>query len=1638
MSWSRVCLLSTFVLITAIGTLAQNPVPPGLPVNSSQIPIPLGAVNPLTENVHLEIPIASIPQRNGHTMSAKLVFDTRWQTLDQFQANWLGGPGWRLVFGPSQQGVVTSTTTTSSCPDGGYPNGSAYTTSNYAIIDAQGTVHYASTSLYVYHIVCRDNSGNPDPNTGSPSGGSAGDIDGLGYFFNVSNYTNQDVYDIDDALVASDHNLNYPEDTNGNYFSSVGPLKDMFERQVISLDAQPGNECPSQLAPLHIYVRASDGTTNTYTLNCQSYNISEIGYTTQSHLLPSSLALPDGTSYTFNYDTGTTGNHFGELVGVTLPSGGQETFGYSCTNTNSGFSLPCDLNSFSVGGGTWNLSYTKQQQGAITTATVTEPARYDSASHQYLNDQTKYNATTDLTGKVASIQYYSGSSTLLKTLSYAYNAITPTLIDSVTTTLNDTGQSSRIQYQYYDNFRNRPSQIQEFDYGASTPTRTRKLAYNVYHKPTSDSIYAGDGSSGSPVSQTTYTYDEYNASYCQNGVPMLASVTGATNHDDTNYGVNYTTRGNVTSISRWVSGSTWVTSHKCYDTLGNVTQDVDEAGHYTGYDYSETWADTSCIPTGTTTHGYPTTITDPVGNRSKTTYFTCTGLGQARANENDIGAGRSGTTYTYDLFGRPLSVNYPDGGQTNYGYTDAPTPQSSTVSTLISNTVGYKTTKSIVDGYGRVTQKQLTSDIVIDYKDTTYDAFGRPASVSNAYRAVSDSTYGLTNYYYDALGRTTSVVDPDGSSVNTTYSGNTTTVADEIGKKRKSQFDALGRLTSVWEDPANLNYETDYFYDVLGDLICVQQQGGVGTPSGTGCAYSSTGDGTSPWRIRRFAYDGLSRLNSASNPEAGTISYSYTVDGLLQTKAAPAPNQTGSAQVTTTYSYDSGHRLTQKSYSDGKTALVKFAYDGQNLTGCPSQAPPGDPDSNSKGYRTAMCDGSGATNWKHDTMGRIVRERRTIGTVLGKYETNAYNLDGSPASITPVGGYGISYTYNGAGRPLTATNYTGGTNKLVSGATYAPPGQLTAMTMGLTSTFTGIVTNNAYNNRLQPILLSASVSGQNTVFSLCFDFHLGVAVSAPPCTFSASTLGDNGNVYQIVNNTDSTHSRDQNFLYDSLNRIQQAYSSGSGTFSWGETYSPSATGPGVPPTIPGIDAWGNLTNRSGVTGKTYTEPLNCPANGNNQLTTCSDGYDAAGNMTSNGSVPYVYGAENRLVAAGGYSYIYDGDGQRVEKCTEGTAAGNCASGAIGTLYWRGTSSDTLAETDLTGTMQNNYVFFNGQRVARRDSAGLVHYYFSDYLGSHGVVENATASACEQDLDYYPYGGVENDYCPIVAQNYKFTGKERDSESGLDNFGARYDASSLGRFMSPDSLNTLDISHPQKLNRYTYGSNNPISNVDVGGQCTAPAVAGGQVGICVESYIRTRFLPGRTGKFALGDHRGKNPYGGTFRTQTLLRVDPSSHTVGFAEKPAAGDSCAILGCAPGVNHSELSKISHDDKGNTYFTLTVYGENGYEAQGKWEAPGGWIEMQFSFRVDSSGHVIVTSAETKGYPSASIYSYNSAGDATDVWEQTESGHSTDLYGPRKAATSENPGGKAVREDQERQCKLGNPAACEMLEPHFPQDRF
>jgi RHS repeat-associated protein len=290
------------------------------------------------------------------------------------------------------------------------------------------------------------------------------------------------------------------------------------------------------------------------------------------------------------------------------------------------------------------------------------------------------------------------------------------------------------------------------------------------------------------------------------------------------------------------------------------------------------------------------------------------------------------------------------------------------------------------------------------------------------------------------------------------------------------------------------------------------------------------------------------------------------------------------------------------------------------------------------------------------------------------------------------------------------------------------------------------------------------------------------------------SAGDNGNVVSVTNNLDAT--RSQTFAYDPLNRLSVAQTTSTYSTSpahcWGESF--------------GYDAWGNLLS-IGVASTSYNgcaqESLSVTATAQNRIS--GNSYDTAGNMTAlPGGGSATYNAENQLTSTAGVTYTYDGDGKRVQKSN-------------GTLYWYGMTSDVLDETDLSGNLTNEYIFFGGKRIARRDSSNNVSYYFADHLGTSRIVTNAAGTILD-DSDFYPFGG-ERVIVSSSGNHYKFTGKERDSESGLDDFGARYYASTMGRFMTTDPVVVTPdrLRDPQQLNQYAYVRNNPLRLVDPTGE-----------------------------------------------------------------------------------------------------------------------------------------------------------------------------------------------------------------------------
>jgi|SRR5215469_10023537 len=189
-----------------------------------------------------------------------------------------------------------------------------------------------------------------------------------------------------------------------------------------------------------------------------------------------------------------------------------------------------------------------------------------------------------------------------------------------------------------------------------------------------------------------------------------------------------------------------------------------------------------------------------------------------------------------------------------------------------------------------------------------------------------------------------------------------------------------------------------------------------------------------------------------------------------------------------------------------------------------------------------------------------------------------------------------------------------------------------------------------------------------------------------------------------------------------------------------------------------------------------------------------------------------------LATAAGVNYTYDGDGNRLEK-------------SGGKIYWYGAGTEILDESDTSGNFTNEYVFFGGKRVAMRIvSSGTIYYYEDDMLGSARTMVQAGATSLCYDADFYPFGG-ERDITASCGSNYKFEGKERDTETGNDDFGARYYTSRLGRWLSADwsavpaPVPYANLTNPQTLNLYAMVSDNPETFADLDGHQCGPAMPG---------------------------------------------------------------------------------------------------------------------------------------------------------------------------------------------------------------------
>ena len=643
---------------------------------------------------------------------------------------------------------------------------------------------------------------------------------------------------------------------------------------------------------------------------------------------------------------------------------------------------------------------------------------------------------------------------------------------------------------------------------------------------------------GTRIAETDAYYDGFsvlNPPYNTNTIPatppaatpVASNVTISSSiHDETNYGASSTImRGNPTQVVRWANVGTSPITTYTYDQTGQVRSKTDACGnsscsdmpsttqsHTTSYSYNDSFTTLSSGANGAytpplSTNAYLTKITDALGHATSFTYDYHNGQLTSSTDPNS-----QTTNYVYnDVLNRLTLSKAPDNGQTSVAFYD-PAPGASdsiptvTTSELLSTGGPSKVTIASMDGMEHVTSTELeTAPEGPHYTNANYDGMGLPYQTWNPFISTSDTTYGISVHTYDALGRKTKLQNPDGTSstwcysaagsgcpgvLATGYSSAYPPVSwvdsyDEVGNHHQDLSDGFGRLIAVMEPngtTAAPSMETDYSYDLLNNLLSVQQWGGAPNSAGA--------------RSRSFTYDSLSRLLCSSNPEnsyascptsatsshvAGTTSYSYDANGNLATK-------TDARGITTSYTYDVLNRVVAKSYSDGTNSAC-YRYDVAARTGatqylvghltgewtqsgaCPSVA------------TTAQIPSTVTTAqayMKYDAVGRLQSEQYCTPQSCN-YSNGVsaiYDLVGDTTSLTYPDGRVVSQVFDSAARVNSISSSLNGTSTPNLGLiTYDAFNHPISWTMG---SGTGATTaTSAYNKRVELTSLGYA-QGTNT------------------------------------------------------------------------------------------------------------------------------------------------------------------------------------------------------------------------------------------------------------------------------------------------------------------------------------------------------------------------------------------------------------------------------------------------------------------------------------------------------------------------------------------------------------------------------
>lgn len=840
------------------------------------------------------------------------------------------------------------------------------------------------------------------------------------------------------------------------------------------------------------------------------------------------------------------------------------------------------------------------------------------------------------------------------------------------------------------------------------------------------------------------------------------------------YGTGFSLRGNVTAVRRWLdtTGGELVTRRR-YDVAGNVVEEKDPRSIPTTFDYEDNFG----FPDGNSSNHVP-----PPELLGYSTF--------AFASASFRPLGQVAQTQTDYYLGRTVDEKDPNTVVTSFWFND---PLDRLTRIIQANSPGHEAARTrqgfaydddLADGDGVISVTTVSDkDTFNDQKyrsQVIYDSLGRETES----RTYEGATWIGVASAYDARGRVSALSNPYRSGDTVRW---TSTTFDALGRPVRELLPDNSELTTSYVGSATTVADQagkvrKSIADALDRVVAVVEDpaeaGGPRLNLQTNYAYDALDNlvrVSQGVQTRIFTFDSLARLTSQRTPEAGMTTYDYDANGNLvkRTDARAVVTCWGavSAGNCSNNGYDALDRPSRKTYSDG-TPEVAYTYD--------AGAGP-----YSLGRLVTVANGVSASRFdNYDALGRILASSQTTG---GQAYRSFYRYDRA--------GLLLDQAYP-SGRVVYATLDLAGrvTRVAESGLVYADGFQYFAHGAPSSLRLANNLWESAiYNDRLQPKFLGLGTSpGSRDVLQI--ENGYGGSVN-------------NGNVLTQVTTVPAPPGPvvlTQQLTYDPLNRLKTASEPATQGPPWSQTYD--------------YDRYGNRA----VTG-TLPSPgqspqsLACFDPVTNRLTTSCDpdiAYDLAGNLTRDALArSFSYDAEWRQRTAGSTSYEYDGEGRRVKKTVAGAT----------TVFVYDASGRLVSEYGAGPLLQSVFVT-------------------RDHLGSTRAATNLGGTVLGR-WDYLPFGeeipgsfggrGSIPGYGSDPGLRQKFTGKERDGETGLDYFEARYHSAPQGRFQSPDSATSSQtrVADAQQWNGYAYVRNNPLVYVDPDGESAtlAGALIGGATG-----------------------------------------------------------------------------------------------------------------------------------------------------------------------------------------------------------------